>query len=141
MCGFGIAPANDIVKKYYSDIASRLLSVNPQLCDDLDAFDKKIKEYLKLIEKVPAIFKREYYSGKTFKNLLSNILNNKNLIEAKKTSNKRFVKNFVNTYIVCKNLSTILPPELVGEIINFFDCYFGDKIDPEFVEKLKGKKA
>jgi len=44
MCGFGIAPANEEVKKYYANIASRLLSVNPKLCDDLDSFSEKVKD-------------------------------------------------------------------------------------------------
>jgi len=42
MCGFGITPANDLVNKYYQNIASRLLSVNPKLSDDLDSFAKKV---------------------------------------------------------------------------------------------------
>ena len=42
MCGFGISPSNDIVKKYYSNIASRLLSVNPDLCDNLQCFIDKV---------------------------------------------------------------------------------------------------
>jgi len=44
MCGFGIAPANEEVKDYYVNIASRLLSVNPKLCADLDSFAKKVKD-------------------------------------------------------------------------------------------------
>ena len=44
MCGFGIAPSNEEVKDYYANIASRLLSVNPKLCNDLDSFAKKIKD-------------------------------------------------------------------------------------------------
>lgn len=44
MCGFGIAPANDIVKKYYSNIASRLLSVSPKLCDDVQTFFNKLEK-------------------------------------------------------------------------------------------------
>ena len=44
MCGFGIAPANEEVKNYYANIASRLLSVNPKLCDDLDSFSKKVND-------------------------------------------------------------------------------------------------
>lgn len=44
MCGFGITPANDVVKKYYHNIASRLLSVKPNLCDDFEDFTKKAEK-------------------------------------------------------------------------------------------------
>lgn len=43
-CGFGICPANERVKKYYYNIASRLLSVKPSLCDDFQAFSRKLEE-------------------------------------------------------------------------------------------------
>jgi len=42
MCGFGIAPSNDMVKKYYYNIASRLLSIKPQLCDNYKSFFDKV---------------------------------------------------------------------------------------------------
>lgn len=43
MCGFGIAPSNDITKEYYTNIANRLLSVTPRLSEDLPAFEEKIR--------------------------------------------------------------------------------------------------
>lgn len=43
-CGFGICPSNDRVKKYYYNIASRLLSVDPHLCDDFKSFSKELEE-------------------------------------------------------------------------------------------------
>ncbi|MBD3227278.1 MAG: amidohydrolase family protein [Candidatus Lokiarchaeota archaeon] len=43
-CGFGITPANDLVKKYYYNLASKLLSVKPELCEDLGAFREKIED-------------------------------------------------------------------------------------------------
>jgi len=44
MCGFGISPSNDIVKKYYYNIASRLLSVKPNLCENLQDFIDKVNK-------------------------------------------------------------------------------------------------
>jgi len=43
-CGFGITPANDMTRKYYVDIATRLLGVKPELCNDLISFKKKFEE-------------------------------------------------------------------------------------------------
>ncbi|MHA1148689.1 MAG: N-acyl-D-amino-acid deacylase family protein [Promethearchaeota archaeon] len=44
MCGFGIAPSNEIVKKYYYNIAGRLLSCKPNLCEDVKCFLEKLEE-------------------------------------------------------------------------------------------------
>ncbi len=43
-CGFGLSPSNENVKKYYSKFVTRLLAVNADLCDDLNAFAKKFEE-------------------------------------------------------------------------------------------------
>ena len=43
-CGFGLSPSNDIVRKYYANLATRLLAVNPELCEEIDEFAKKFEE-------------------------------------------------------------------------------------------------
>lgn len=44
LCGFGIAPSNETVEKYYSNVANRLLSVNPKLCKDVGEFFQKLEK-------------------------------------------------------------------------------------------------